>query len=267
MSLVRWSCIPALATAVVLLGGCGTAPGAPEGSARAALAPTGKLRVGLYAGSPTSMVKDPASGEARGVSHDLGRELARRLGVPFEPVVFPNNAKLLDAAKASEVDVVFTNATKARTQFLDFTSTVLQVEQGYLVPAGSRIGGVADVDRPGVRVGVSQGSTSQSVLSRELKQAAVVAVPSIKAAGEMLAQGRLEAFATNKAILFEMGDGLRGARVLEGRWGLEHFAFGIPKGRTPGLPFLEQFAATAKREGVVDRAVARAGLRGTVPSP
>lgn len=259
--------VPAIATAAALLAGCGGVPTAPSPESRQVLAPSGKLRVGLYAGSPTSMVADSASGEARGVSHDLGRELARRLGVPFEPVVFPNNAKLLDAAKAGEVDVVLTNATKARIEFLDFTPTVLQVEQGYLVPAGSRIASASEVDRPGVRVGVSQGSTSQSVLSRELKQASVVPVPSIKAAGEMLSQGQLEAFATNKAILFEMGDGLRGAKVLDGRWGLEHFAFGIPKGRGQGLPFLEQFAAAAKREGVVDRAVARAGLRGTVSAP
>lgn len=259
--------VPAIATAFALLAGCGGVPTASSPESRQVLAPSGKLRVGLYAGSPTSMVADSASGEARGVSHDLGRELARRLGVPFEPVVFPNNAKLLDAAKAGEVDVVLTNATKARTEFLDFTPTVLQVEQGYLVPAGSRIASASEMDRPGVRVGVSQGSTSQSVLSRELKQAAVVPVPSIRAAGEMLSQGKLEAFATNKAILFEMGDGLRGAKVLDGRWGLEHFALGIPKGRGQGLPFLEQFAAAAKREGVVDRAVARAGLRGTVPAP
>ena len=113
-------------------------------------------------------------------------------------------------------------------------------------------------------MGVSQGSTSQGVLTRELKQASVVPVPSIKAASEMLAQGKLDAFATNKAILFEMADGLPGAKVLPGRWGLEHFALGIPKGRDPVVPYLARFADAAMREGVVSRAVERAGLRGTV---
>lgn len=256
--------IAAVAMACVLLLGFAGVPNTPSEPVRSALAPTGKLRVGLYTGSPTSIVKDAASGEVRGVSHDLGRELARRLGVAFEPVVFPNNAKLLDAAKAGDVDVVLTNATRTRAEFLDFTPTVLEVELGYLVPAGSRISRVADVDRLGIRVGVSQGSTSEGVLTRELKQAVVVAAGSIKAATEMLAGGKLDAFATNKAILFEMGDGLQGANVLEGRWRLEHIALGIPKGRGQALPYLEQFVAAVKQEGIVGRAVERAGLRGTV---
>ena len=252
------------AAALALLASCAGAPEAPGDPARQALAPSGKLRVGLYTGSPTSMVRDAATGESRGVCHDLGRELARRLGVPFEPVVLQNNARVLDAAKAGEVDLVFTNATRARAEFLDFTPTVLDVEQGYLVPAGSRIAAAAQVDRPGIRVGVSEGSTSQSVLSRELKQATVVPVASLRAGSEMLAQGKLDAYATNKAILNEMADGLKGARVLDGRWGLEHFAFGIPKGRAQAQPYLERFVEAAKREGHVARAVERAGLRGTL---
>ena len=269
---MRAAGLAAIALALGLAGGCATGPqGALRGATQAgpgeavvkALAPSGKLRVGLYTGSPTSFVKD-ASGEARGVSHDLGRDLARRLGVPFEPVVYQNNAKLLDAAKAGEVDIVFTNATPARAAFLDFTPTVLDVEQGYLVPAGSPIASAAAVDRAGIRVGVSQGSTSQGVLGRELKQAEVVPVASLKAGADMLAGGALHAFATNKAILFEMADGLVGAQVLQGRWGLEHFALGIPKGRNAAVAYLEQYVAAARREGVVDQAVQRAGLRGTV---
>lgn len=231
-----------------------------------ALAPGGRLRVGLYVGSPTSIVGEPTSGDARGVSHDLGGELARRLGVAFEPVVFPDNARLLDAAKAGSVDVVLTNATPARGAFLDFTPTVLDIEQGYLVPAGSPIAGAGEVDRPGVRVGVTRGSTSEGVLTRDLRQATVVAAPSLAAAREMLAQGGLDAFATSKPILFEMGDGLPGAKVLPGHWGVEHLALGIPKGRAPGMPFLAAFVAAARREGLVDRAVQRAALRGAAPA-
>ena len=256
--------LAALAWAAAVATGCATRSAAPADPAPAALAPTGKLRVGLYSGSPTSLVGDAASAEARGVSFDLGRELARRMGVPFQPVVYPNNAKLLDAAKAGEVDVVLTNATPARAEFLDFTPTVLTVEQGYLVPAGSRIATAAEVDRSGVRVGVSTGSTSESVLKRDLKQASVVPVASLKAGGEMLAQGKLEAYATNKAILFEMGDGLPGSKVLSGRWGLEHFAIGMPKGREQALPYLGRFVDAATRDGTVRKAVERAGLRGTV---
>lgn len=233
-----------------------------DARARQALAPAGALRMGLYAGSPTSLVADPATGEAKGVGHDLGLALAGHVGVAFDPVVFSRPAEVLEAAKAGRVDLAFTNATPARAKDLDFTPALLAIELGYLVPAGSPIADADAVDAPGVRVGVSAGSTSEGVLSRELRQAAVVPVVSLEAAGQWLARGELEAFATNKAILFEMADGLAGSRVLAGRWGLESLALGIPKGRGAALPLLLAFAESAAAGGLVERAAARAGLRG-----
>ena len=251
----------------VFLAGCAGAPAALDPLATKVLVPTGKLRVGLYTGSPTSIIPASAAGEARGVGHDVGRDFARRLGVPFEPVVFERNAEVLDAGKAGRVDPVLTNATAERAKFLDFSPTVLEIEQGYLVPQGSTITSAADVDRAGVRVGVSQGSTSQGVLSKELRSAVVVPTPNLKAASEMLSAGKLDAFATNKAILFEMSDKLRGSRVLGGRWGMERFSFGIPKGRDAALPLLGEMVAGARSEGVVAKAAERAGVRGTPDSP
>ena len=233
-----------------------------EAAARQALAPAGVLRMGLYAGSPTSFVADAATGEARGVGHDLGLALAGRLGLAFEPVVYSRPAEVLEAAKAGRVDLAFTNATPARAKDLDFTPTVLAIELGYLVPAGSPIADAAAVDATGVRVGVSAGSTSEGVLARELRQARLVAVAPLEAAGQWLARGELDAFATNKAILHEMADGLAGSRVLAGRWGLESLALGIPKGRGAALPLLLAFAESAAAGGLVERAAARAGLRG-----
>jgi polar amino acid transport system substrate-binding protein len=146
---------------------------------------------------------------------------------------------------------------------VDFTQPLLASELGYLVPPGSAIKAAADLDRPGVRVGVTQGSTSQRTLPGLLKSAEVVPAPTVKAAIEMLAQRKLDAFATNKAILFEMSDSLPGSRVLDGRWGLEHMAIAIPKGREQGLPFARRFASEVAAEGLVARAGERAGLRGS----
>ncbi|HEY1461007.1 MAG TPA: transporter substrate-binding domain-containing protein [Casimicrobiaceae bacterium] len=251
---------------LAFLGGCASFSAPIDSVATRALAPTGKLRVGLYPGTPTSIVGNPATGNAKGVAFDLGRELAKRAGVPFEPVVFPKNAEVLAAAKAGAVDMVLTNATPVRRNDLDFSPTVLQVEQGYLVPAGSAIRALDEIDRPGVRVGVSEGSTSEATLSREFRNASVVRTSSLKAAIEMLASGKIQAFATNKATLFEMSDELAGSHVLAGRWGLESFAIGIPKGREAALPFVDSFAGDAKASGAVARAVDRAGLRGAVVS-
>jgi polar amino acid transport system substrate-binding protein len=251
------------AVCLVALAGCATVAPAPDATATRALAPTGKLRVGLYPGTPTSIIGDP-SRDAKGVGFDLGKALATRAGVPFAPVVFEKNAEVLAAARSGAVDMVFTNATPARRADLVFSPTVLEVEQGYLVPARSAIDTIADVDRPGVRVGVSEGSTSEATLSREFRSAVVVRTPSLKAATEMLAAGKLDAFATNKATLFEMSDELPGSRVLAGRWGLESFAIGIPKGREAAMPLVASFVDAAKASGAVGLAVERAGLRGAL---
>lgn len=243
-------------------------PGESSGfdSARNILAPTGKLRVGLYQGSPTSIISAQTLADAKGVGYDLGRELAERLGVPFEPVVFAKNAEVLAAVKAGSVDVAFTNATPDRARDMDFSHPFLQVEQSYLVPAGSTTKRLEDIDVQGLRVGVSAGSTSQKTLGAKFKNAQVVAVPTLDQAITMIKSGELDAFATNKAILYELSERLPGSKVLEGAWGYESFAAGIPKGRDGGLPLLDQLLSEARQNGQITKAVERAGLRGTVPA-
>ena len=139
MDRIRRSVISTLAVAALLLSGCASTSVAPDAAARQALAPSGTLRIGVYVGSPTSMVKDPASGEARGVTLDLGKELARRLGVPSEPVVYPKLADVLVALKEGKVDFTVTHATQVRAKIVDFTAPVLSLELGYLVPPGSPV--------------------------------------------------------------------------------------------------------------------------------
>jgi polar amino acid transport system substrate-binding protein len=253
-----------LPATLLLLAACGSMPMSADSKVQQALAPSGKLRVGVYMGSPTSMLKHAASGETRGITYELGAELARRLGVPVEYVEYPRVAEVVAALKAGAVDFTVTNATPARAQDVDFTPPVLDVELGYLVPAGSAIKTLADIDRPGVRVGVTQGSTSRGTLGKAFKNAAISEAPTVKAATEMLGSGRLDAFATNKAVLFGMSDQLAGSRVLDGRWGVEHFGIGIPKGREAGLAFMRRFADEVNAAGDVLRAAERAGLRGNV---
>ena len=251
----------------LLFAACGGNPVAADAQierAQTALAPGGKLRVGVYPGSPTSMLRDAASGETRGVTYELGADLARRLGVPVEYVEYPRVAEVVSALKDGKIDFTVTNASPARALDIDFTPPVLDVELGYLVPKGSVIAGVADIDKPGVRVGVTQGSTTRGVLSKVFKHAAITEAPTVKAAIEMLATQKLDAYATNKAILFGMSDELAGSRVLEGRWGVEHFGIGIPKGRGEGMAYMRRFAQDLNAAGTVQRAAQRAGLRGSV---
>ncbi|MCU0946446.1 MAG: transporter substrate-binding domain-containing protein [Rubritepida sp.] len=238
------------------------APARADGPPRAILAPTGTLRVAVYPGSPTSLVRDARTGEARGLSVDLGTEVARRLGVPVKLRSFTRVPEVIAAIAAGEADLTISNATPARAREVDFSETVVSLELGFLVPAAAAARSAAEVDAAGMRIGAVTGSTTERTLPGQLRAARVVAVANLGAGRAALAAGELDAFATNKAILFEMSDQLPGARVLDGRWGLEHLAFAVPKGRGAALPWLSAFAAEARASGLLAEAIARAGLRG-----
>lgn len=230
---------------------------------RQALAPTGVLRVGVYPGSPTSWVKDPKTGESVGIALDLGKALAQQINVPVQVIEFDRVAQVLDALKDGKVDFTFTNATAVRAKDMDFTAPLVRLELGYLVVGASPLRSVAEIDQAGMRVGVSQGSSSQGVLTQLYKQAKVVPADSLVKAQSMLNAKQIEAFATNKGILFEMSDTLPGSRVIEGRWGLENLAIAIPQGRDVARPYVQNFAKTMESNGLLAKAIQRSGLRGT----
>jgi polar amino acid transport system substrate-binding protein len=233
----------------------------PTAEIQKILAPTGSLRVALYTGTPTSVL---SSDDLRGVGYDLGKELARRLNVPFDPILFGKNSDVLEAVKAGRADVAFTNASAERAKDMDFTQPYLLIELGYLARQNAPVTALADVDQPGVRVGVTAKSSSETVLSHDLKNAHVIPVETVGIGIQMLSAGALDLYATNKATLFEMAEKLPGSRVLDGSWGTERHALAIPKGRDLGLPYVRSFIADAIASGLVKAAMDRAGLRGAV---
>ncbi len=250
------------ATLGLLLLACAAQDTGPTAEVQQLLAPTGKLRVGLYLGSPLSVIRNPATGETNGVGFELGREFARWLGVPFEPVVYPGNGAVIEAVKSGRVDILFTNATAARLKEMDFTQLYLEMEAGFLVPQDSSITTFAEVDRPGVRVVVTEGSTSSATLPGLLKNAAVIRTPTISSGVELLSLGKVDVFATNKTILFEITDKLPGSKVLAGRYGVEQIALGMAKGKEAGMAYARRFVAAATSDGLVKSAAERARLRG-----
>jgi polar amino acid transport system substrate-binding protein len=246
--------------------GCASRRKDPLAETRRLLAPTGALRVGLVRGSPLSIVGDPISPNATGVGLELGRAMAYRLDVPVTVVLFGRAAEVRDALRDGRVDVAFISFTPERDKGLRFTSPYLHLELGYLVPAGSNVKGIADIDRAAMRVGVGAGSTSEAYLAEAFRQARVVPAPTTGAAVAMLAGGQLDAFATDKAVLHRMSASLPGSRVLDGRWGVERFAAALAADRAAAMPFVERFVADAEREGLVERAVESAGVRGVLPA-
>ena len=241
----RW-----LMTAILgLLIGCAGIGNTPTPEAQQALAPTGKLRVGLQLGSPHNVIRDPVSGEMKGVAFDLGKELARRMRVPFEPVLYPSVGALLDGGKSGAWDVAFVGFSPGRAKEWDFTALHLQLEFGYLVSGSSSISTMADVDRPGIRVAVQEKSQPDVFVSRTLKNAVVVRASSLAGTVEMLNSGRADAIFSIKPSLFEVSNQLPGSRVLDGRAGIDPHAMAMPKGRDPGVAYARQFIEDAKVRG------------------
>jgi polar amino acid transport system substrate-binding protein len=256
------------AFAAVLLAGCAAVREGPtHEAAKQALAPGGKLRVAFLM-AVIYGAKDPATGEVRGVAVDLGRELARRLGVPFEPVPYATFPALLAGARAGEFDVGLAGINPERAAAIDFSVPYAEVEQGYLVRAGAPIANAGEVDQKGIRVGVLDKAFADVHLSTTLKNATLVRATTINDLYGLIGAGKADAIATGKTGLFNVAAKEAGSRVLEGRILVEPIAMGVPKGRpAAGLAYLDEFVEDAKAKGLVKSAIDGAGLRGVVVAP
>lgn len=248
-------------------GACSTPALNPSPATVAALAPTGTLRAAINLGNPVLASKDPATGEARGVSVDLSRELARRLGVPLALVTVATAAKSVEAIKSGTCDVGYVAIDPARAVDLDYTAPYVLIEGAYLVPRDSSLQRNADVDRAGVRVVVGAASAYDLHLARALKQAQIVRVPtSEQVVPTMLAQ-HLEVAAGVKQQLQADAKRVAGVRLLDGHFMVISQAMATAKGREAGASYLGAFVEELKASGFVATALARNGIDGAVVAP
>jgi len=231
------------------------------------LAPTGTLRAAINFGNPVLAQRDPASGEPRGVSVDLARELSWRLNVPVELIPYEAAGKVTAAATSGAWDVAFVAIDPARAADIDFTAPYVIIEGTYLVPASSPLRTIEEVDREGVRVAVSSKSAYDLYLARVLKRAQLVRAPSPPASMEMFVRDRLEAAAGVKQPLVEFAKSDPNYRVIPGRFMVIEQAMGTPRGRENGARYLRAFIEDVKASGFVARALERSGQRDAVVAP
>ena len=231
------------------------------------LAPSGKLRIGLNYSNFLLVLGDDAKGEPRGIAPDLGRELARRVGMPFEFVKFDAAGKLFDAVKAGQCDVGFLGAEPQRANEVDFTAAYLEIPVTFLVPAGSPIKTIADVDRGGVRVAVSERSAYDLYLTRTLTKAQLVRTKGIPASYDAFIAQKLEALGGLKPKLVEEQARTPGSRILDGQITGVQQAIGAPKGRPAAAKYLREFAEDVKRSGLVARTIEKHGVKGVRVAP
>jgi polar amino acid transport system substrate-binding protein len=231
------------------------------------LAPTWKLRAGINYGNPVLATRDQTSGQLSGVAVDLAGELGRRTNLPVELVGFESAGKMVEGLQAAAWDVAFLAVDPGREQEIDFTAPYIEIEGTYLLPPGSAVVAIADVDREDVRVGVSSKSAYDLFLSRDLKHAQLVRASSPGAAFDLILAGKVDALGGVRQHLVANTAKLPGSRVLDGRFMAIQQALGIPKGREAGISYLREFIEDVKASGLVARALEKAGVQGVSIAP
>jgi len=233
---------------------------------RSEIAPTGKLRVGLNMSNVLLTATDAATGKPKGIAADLGMELGRRLGLPVELVPFPNPGAVADAAKTGVWDVGFIGAEPQRANEIDFTAAYVEIEATYLVPPGSPIKAIADVDRPGTRIAISDRSAYDLYLSRHLKHAELIRARGDDVFKRFLSD-KLDAMAGLRPGLVKIQDKLPGSRILDGKFTAVQQAAGAPKGRPAGAKYLREFIEDAKASGLVAKLIEKNNVHGLTVAP
>jgi polar amino acid transport system substrate-binding protein len=230
-------------------------------------APTGKLRAALNLSNIVLVQKDAATGEPKGITPELARELAKRLGVELELVQFTAAGKVTDALKSGVWDVAFLAIEPARAAEIDFSAPYVLIEGTYMVLQDSPLRSIADVDRAGVRIAVGKGSAYDLFLTRSLKHATLVRAASGDLAIQQFLDEKLEAAAGVKQPLVLYAKTHPNVRVMDGRFQVIEQAMGVPKGRAAAATYLRAFVEEMKASGFVADALKRSNQPDAAVAP
>jgi polar amino acid transport system substrate-binding protein len=234
---------------------------------RSELAPSGKLRVGLNHGNFLLVTPGSSATDPKGVASDLARELGRRVGVPVEFIKFDTAGKLGDGVKTGAWDVAFLGNEPQRAAEIAFSSAYLEIPSTYLVPAGSPIRSVAEVDREGVRIAVAEQSAYGLYLARTIKHATLVMTQGLDGSFDAFVSQKLEALAGLKPRLLTDVQKLPGARILDGQFTGVQQSIGTAKSREASARFLRAFVEDVKVSGFVGQAISRNHVQGVTVAP
>jgi polar amino acid transport system substrate-binding protein len=237
----------------------------PSTGLAAEAAPSGKLRLSINVGNPI-LARREGEG-ATGVSVDLGRKFARRLGVEAELVVFATAGESVEAVRSRQADLGFFAIDPKRSEGIAFTAPYVLIEGAYLVKQASPLQANEEVDRAGTRVVVGKGSAYDLYLTRELKQAEIMRAPSSPAVVDHFLQCGAEVAAGVKQQLETDAARIGGLRLLPGRFMVIQQATGVPDDRAATAAALRGFVEEMKAGGFVAQALKRHGVQGATVAP
>ena len=237
-------------------------PVTPSAQAIAELAPTGALRAAINMGNFLLVTGKDPSGDPSGVSPDIAAALAARLGVPVTYVPYAKPGELADDAEKNLWDIGNIGAEPQRAEKIAFTAAYCEIEATYLVPPGSPIRALSEVDRPGRRIAVTARSAYCLWLENNLKNAQLIQFNSADEAVRRFLDDKMDAYAGLRPGLLSLVDSHPGARILDGQFAAVQQAVGTPKKNAAGFAFLRDFVEEAKRSGLVASLIKRHGVEG-----
>jgi polar amino acid transport system substrate-binding protein len=208
------------------------------------------------------MTKNAATGELQGVSVDVMRELAARLGVPVEFVVYQTPGNVADAVGGGAWDVTILAIEQSRAQTIAFSPPLTEIEATYVVHEDSALRSVAQVDASGVRISVPEKAGYELYLTRTLRNATLIRMKDFPASMNLFNERRADVLAGLKPALLESMGKMPGARFLEGNFMTVNHGVGTPRGRNAAAEYLKVFVEDLYASGFVARSIERNGIRG-----
>ena len=233
----------------------------------AELAPTGVLRAGINLSNFLLVTGKSPAGDPEGVAPDMAGEIAKRLGVPLKLVPFKTPGELADMAGKNAWDIGLIGAEPQRAETIAFTPAYVEIEATYLVPAGSPLKAIPEVDRTGVRIAVTGRSAYGLWLDRNIKQATLIRSDTLDSAYEQFVRDKLDALAGLRPRLLSDVKKLPGARILEGQFTAVQQAIGTARKNSAAAAYLRDFVEEAKRSGFVAGLIARHKVVGLSVAP
>ena len=231
------------------------------------LAPTGALRAGINLSNFLLVTGKTASGDPEGVSPDMAKAIAERLGVPLKLVPFKSPGELADQSGKNVWDIGLIGAEPQRAETIAFTAAYAEIKATYLVPAGSPITTIADVDKKGVRIAVTGRAAYGLWLERNIKHAALVKSDTIDAAYDDFVQGKLEVLAGLESRLIEDQAKQSGSVILSGQFTAVQQAVGTARNNVAAAAWLAAFVEEAKASGLVGGFIAKHKVKGLSVAP
>ena len=233
----------------------------------AELAPTGVLRAAINMANFLLVTGRSPAGDPEGVAPDMARAIADKLGVPVQYIPFERPSGLAEAAGTDVWDIGLIGAEPARAAKIAFTTAYVEIEATYLVPQGSPLQNLADVDRAGIRIGVTAGSAYDLWLERNIQNATLVRSNPQRSAWQQFTEDRLDAYAGLRPGLLSDLAKLPGSHILDGQFTAVQQAIGTSKANLAGAAFLQNFVENAKASGMVASLIEKHHVNGLSVAP